>query len=178
MRGRSSFIDVAARAYQRGSVLVVALIFLLLLSIVGLGAMQSSTLQERMAGNSRDMNTAFQAAEAALREAETYLTSVTLGTFTSTGTDGRYACTAGTECIPDWADSSSTGWKAKTGTALNSVHKTPEYVIRRLPPIADPSGSLVSDQPASTLEIYEITARGFGTSGESAAVVRTLYRRS
>lgn len=55
---------------QKGVVLVVALMFILVMSIVGVTAMQSTIMQERMAGNARDRNLAFQAAEAALRAGE------------------------------------------------------------------------------------------------------------
>jgi type IV pilus assembly protein PilX len=55
---------------QKGVVLVVALMFMLVMSIVGVTAMQSTIMQERMAGNARDRNLAFQAAEAALRAGE------------------------------------------------------------------------------------------------------------
>lgn len=56
--------------HQRGMVLVVGLIFLLLMTIIGTTAIQTTTLDERMAGNMKDRNVAFQAAEAALRNAE------------------------------------------------------------------------------------------------------------
>ncbi|MEQ1557357.1 MAG: PilX N-terminal domain-containing pilus assembly protein [Methyloglobulus sp.] len=55
---------------QRGVVLLVSLIMLLLLTIIGLTGVQTSGLEEKMAGNMRDRNLAFQAAEAALRDAE------------------------------------------------------------------------------------------------------------
>lgn len=55
---------------QRGMALIIAIVFMLLLSILGLSAMQNTILQERMAGNHRDHGMAFQAAEAAMREAE------------------------------------------------------------------------------------------------------------
>jgi type IV pilus assembly protein PilX len=60
---------------QTGVVLIVGLVLLLLLSLIGVTAMQSTALEEKMAGNSRDRNTAFQAAEAALQDAEDYLDS-------------------------------------------------------------------------------------------------------
>jgi len=55
---------------QQGAVLVVGLLILLLLTLIGTSAMQGTSMQERMSGNMRDRNLAFQAAEAALREAE------------------------------------------------------------------------------------------------------------
>lgn len=62
-----------AASSQRGAVLIVSLIFLLLMTIIGVTTMQTTTLQERMAGNTRDMNIALQASETALRDAEAWL---------------------------------------------------------------------------------------------------------
>ena len=55
---------------QRGAVLVVALLMLLIMTVLGVTAMQMSRMEERMAGNSRDINLAFQGAEAGLRDSE------------------------------------------------------------------------------------------------------------
>jgi type IV pilus assembly protein PilX len=63
-----AFRDAGAR--QRGVVLFVVLVLLLILSYLGLTAMQESTAEERMSGNLRDRNVALQAAELALRDAE------------------------------------------------------------------------------------------------------------
>ena len=58
---------------QRGAALIISLIFLLLLTIIGVTASQTTILQERMAGNVKDRNMAFQASEAALRAGEIWL---------------------------------------------------------------------------------------------------------
>lgn len=58
---------------QRGAVLVVSLIFLLLLTLIGTTAMRTTTLQERMAGNTRDTNLSLQAAEAGLRAGQDWV---------------------------------------------------------------------------------------------------------
>lgn len=55
---------------QRGSALIIALVFLLALTMIGTTAMQGTSQQEKMASNMRDRNLAFQAAEAALRAGE------------------------------------------------------------------------------------------------------------
>jgi type IV pilus assembly protein PilX len=55
---------------QKGAALVIALIMLLVMTVLGITAMQVTRMEERMAGNSRDVNLAFQAAEAGLRDAE------------------------------------------------------------------------------------------------------------
>ena len=53
-----------------GAVLLVSLAMLLLLTLIGLAGMRMVQLEERMAGNLRDRQMAFQAAEAALRAGE------------------------------------------------------------------------------------------------------------
>ncbi|WP_345890269.1 PilX N-terminal domain-containing pilus assembly protein [Pseudomonas sp. PDNC002] len=55
---------------QGGAVLLVSLVMLLLLTIVGLAGLRMAQLEERMAGNLRDRQVAFQGAEAALRAGE------------------------------------------------------------------------------------------------------------
>jgi type IV pilus assembly protein PilX len=57
---------------QRGVSLVVVLLLLLVVTLLGLAAMRGTLLQERMAGNVLARGQVFQAAEAALREAEIY----------------------------------------------------------------------------------------------------------
>lgn len=68
---------ISARHKQSGVVMVIALIALLLLSLIGTTSIKSSTIQERISGNLRDQDLAFQAAEAALHDAEDFLRSIT-----------------------------------------------------------------------------------------------------
>ena len=55
---------------QQGAVLIVTLIFLVILTLLALTAMTGTTMETRMANNSRDVGIAMNAAEAALRDAE------------------------------------------------------------------------------------------------------------
>lgn len=55
---------------QKGSALVISLILLMVLTMLAIQSMRTNVMQERMAGNFRDRNTALQSAESALREAE------------------------------------------------------------------------------------------------------------
>ena len=54
---------------QKGAALVTSLMILFVLTLVGVSAMQSSTLEEKMSGNLRNTNIAFQAAESCLTTA-------------------------------------------------------------------------------------------------------------
>ncbi len=55
---------------QSGAALISGLIFLVVLTMIGVTAARMSTLEERMSGNMRDRSIAMQAAELALRDAE------------------------------------------------------------------------------------------------------------
>lgn len=58
---------------QTGASLIVSLIMLLLLTIIGLSAMQGTVMQEKMVGNMRDTHTSFHAAEIALDYSELWI---------------------------------------------------------------------------------------------------------
>lgn len=62
-----------ARPQQRGAILIVALIFLLVMTVLILASVRGTVMQERMAANLYDRSLAFQAAEAALREGERFV---------------------------------------------------------------------------------------------------------
>lgn len=61
------------RPGDRGATLVVGLIVLVVMAILGIGSMRTSALQELMAGHTKDSNSAFQGAEAALQAAHSYV---------------------------------------------------------------------------------------------------------
>ena len=55
------------RRAQRGVTLIITLVMLVLITLVGVSSIRTSTMDEKMAGNSRDRDMAFQAAEAAVQ---------------------------------------------------------------------------------------------------------------
>lgn len=72
MKSASDMFNPESRGLRavRGSALVIALVLLLILTVLGLASMQSTGLQERMAGNFDQRHQAFQLAEMGLRIAE------------------------------------------------------------------------------------------------------------
>lgn len=76
---------------QRGMALLVSLVFLLLLTLIGLSSMQSATLQEKMTSSVMQRNQSFQIAEAALRMGES---AVQVETYSLP------ACTTTIQCAP------------------------------------------------------------------------------
>jgi type IV pilus assembly protein PilX len=72
---------------QRGFVLVTSLIFLMVLSVLGVMAVRGSLFEERMAATDRDMGIARENAELALRDAERDILGVRF--------DGQYCAVVG-----------------------------------------------------------------------------------
>ena len=66
---------------QAGIVLPVVLIFLVIMMLLGITAIRNVTLEERMAGNSRYQQLAFQAGELALRSCEGQVLGTAAGQF-------------------------------------------------------------------------------------------------
>ena len=81
-----NFSPAAPRA-QRGMALLVSLVFLLLLTLIGISSMQNATLQEKMASSVTLRNQSFQIAEAALRIGES---AVQLDTYTLPVCSGKH----------------------------------------------------------------------------------------
>jgi len=161
---------------QRGATLVIALVMLLVLTLLGTTAMQSTSLEERMAGNTRDRNVAFQAAEAAVREAERVLAQPVLPPFDGNG--GRYQPTLGAGArtweTVDWTDASAVTTYSE-GT-LAGVAGAPAYIIEELPAVFDTSASVEAGTPL-VQEYYRVTARSTGTTTSAVVILQSTYKR-
>jgi type IV pilus assembly protein PilX len=55
--------------YQHGAVLIMSLVILMILTLLGITAMSTSSLQEKMSGNAQETTRAFEAAESGLNQA-------------------------------------------------------------------------------------------------------------
>lgn len=58
---------------QGGIALIATLLLLLVMTLIGTSAMKTTTLEEKMAGNTKNVNVAFQASETGLRAAEQWI---------------------------------------------------------------------------------------------------------
>jgi type IV pilus assembly protein PilX len=157
------------QARQRGATLVVALIFLMVLSLLGIWAVSGTTLEERMAGNTRNRDLAMQAGEAALRNAEA--TAATWRTQPFDGTNGLIPYDPLTANDADyWMR--SFGWSSyravPVGT-LNQVAQPPIYVIQRLPKTENPGNPGVFE-----VENYRVTTRAVGGDAQAMVILQSI----
>lgn len=166
---------------ESGAVLVVSLVFLLIITILAIGSMRSSVLEEKMAGNTGDRNLAFQSTESAVREAEVFIEGiVSLGNFT--GAAGLFGQT---HIEPDYTDPATWtdgGFHVVAGTDFGS-YQPPRYFIKQHTVVAGTEGALNmsgygDNKGSGDVTIFRITARGTGASADSAEVIlRSQYGR-
>lgn len=122
-------------AQQRGMVLLVSLILLLILTILAITAASTSSLQQRMANNAQEQNTAFQAAESGLATwLNLFLTGAAIPAgWQNAGSNARYEittvpqahCLAGSIGVGSGFvfDCYHTTSEAETDTAARSRHQ-------------------------------------------------------
>ncbi len=165
---------------QRGVVLILALTILMILTLIGVSAMKTSSLQERMSGNARDYQTAFEAAEIALRAGEDYLKTISLvADFSSTGgsagATGKF--TARAISAPEaWQIESNWTSGNTTSVTLANVSKDPEYIIEILNSTYGKTQSITPGVPApGSIELYRITARGYGKNPNTKVMLQADF---
>ena len=188
----------STRQRQSGMSLFPALMFLLVLSVLGVSALNSTLMQDKMVSNTKDVNLAFQAAEAGLRDGEA---DVERNKTIWTATAFSSACTNGL-CVPPstWPSPSSldiskaidwtnTGLTRRYGSQtalplLPDVAAQPQYVIERIPPPpglpATPGSSVgigcgVSCPPPPTGFAYRLTVLATGVRPETRVVLQSTY---
>lgn len=161
---------------QRGAVLVVGLLLLVVLTLIGVASMQSTTLQERMAANMREQEQAFQSAEAALRSGETFLrTTPILPAFT--GSAGLYPQPDPT--APRWTQKGTWGVEGSrpyTGKVADGS-PVPRFIIEQLSFEQLPGSSLATDEEVTSGTMYRVIARGTGGLGRAVVVLESTSLR-
>lgn len=174
-------------ARQRGVVLAVVLILLLVMTLLGIASLSSTLLEERMSTAQLDRNLALQAAEAAMREAE----QVARGKppLPAAGT-----CVAGICATPDlldateqqrwlnagfWDDGSG-NW-AEATVSVGDLTAKPRYIIELMDAaVPDPKTCTTGGDVAleATCNIrssrYRITVNSFA-EGRAAVMLQSIY---
>jgi len=188
----------SSRRHQSGMSLFPALMFLLVLAVLGVSALNSTVMQEKMVSNTKDANLAFQAAEAGLHDAEADVEknkSVwTPTTFTSSCSNGLCSppstwptpSSLDISKIIDWSNTGLTRtYGSETAVSLlPDVAAQPQYVIERIPPPPDlpatPGSSVgigcgVSCPPPPGGFVYRLTVLATGARPETRIVLQSTY---
>lgn len=170
---------------QRGATLIIALLILVMIMMYGIPAAIDSMQNERMAGNSRNRDLAFQAAEFTLTEAENWISSMT---FTDIGNlaPANFSCNSASddddptpgdgifpngEChandITYWRNFDwSQGVAPSKSMDVDLVIAQPRYIIERMPDATINS---------ARKRYYRITAQAVGQDANAVVVLQTMY---
>lgn len=169
-------------AKQSGAVLVVSLVMLLLLTIIGMSAVDMTTLDTRISANTKDKALAFDAAEAALN---------TAGNILAPGNDLPNSSTpgflSGTTMSDNWWDGADDTWWSANGEMIadyagrSSGSSGIGYVIEQPEEIrGGGAGQRVTNvtmgQPQPVTRFYRATSRGEGPGGTQVHV-QSVYAR-
>lgn len=172
------------RRRQSGAALILALIFLLLMTMLSTSSMRTSTMQERMAGNMRDWNLGFQGAEAALREAEEFLLeTAAMPEFNDSG--GYYQVNSTDRPVWSGGGTTSDGEGFLTyPTDIAGTAQPPRYYIEKLSSIRPAGASTETGTPVEEIFYFRITAVGYGGAVDdstppiplTSVVLSSVYR--
>jgi type IV pilus assembly protein PilX len=172
---------------QQGAALAVSLIMLLVLTLLGIAGMQSTIMEEKMAGNMRDKALAFQSAESGLlngeRHSQTLLSSSS--PFVPNCTGGL--CLPSTTATAVWNDTALINWGTSMNTFLYGVtiaatnlgliSAQPQYIVELLPdPPRSVGDSLDATDNTITPKVFRVTSRGIGGSANSPVMVQSAYK--
>ena len=188
---------------QRGVSLVIVLLLLVIVSIIGVGAAQIATMGERSSRNDRDMQVAWQSAEAALMDAEFDIhgpntsSSKRQAVFTNMANTNAFVSGCGSsgtsKGLCTLEATAQPAWLSVDFTATNSARTVAygDFTGRSFPagttgiqpvkapryviePIEDPANRDISG--STTSYIYRVTAMGFGPRADIQGVVQIIYR--
>lgn len=186
-----------------GLALFISLVMLLILTILGVSAVQTTSMQERMARNARDTSMAFQAAESALRDAEIYLDGLTALTDFAAGgeANGYYssapcypvACTAADNpgqsgyyvTIPDgggfkWQLLDWAGTAVIDATPVQDVAANPVYIVEFIKTVVSDTDilnldNIGQDTGSGRTQMFRATAYGTGGTARSHVTLQSTF---
>ena len=169
---------------QSGVALFISLVLLLVLTIIGVSAVQTTSLEERMARNSRDRLMAFQSAESALRDAEALIdTFTTTASFVDGGTNGRWTI-APFGTMPRWEQANiwTGGGSVFAANAVQGVASQPRFLMEHIATVVREENAYQIDDPysgsaADRIEMFRITARGVGGTQNTRVLLQSTYGR-
>ncbi|MGY2180176.1 pilus assembly PilX family protein [Pseudomonas agarici] len=157
------------RQSQRGMALLVSLVFLLLLTLIGISSMQNANLQEKMFGSVKVRNESFQFAESALRVGETV---VQASNYNPPVCSSTVRCAPPAEALNN-AQPLSAGTNATSGVTWVAVTNG-FYGIQKLGTTKDPVNvDAAGMEDGLSWTTYRIT--GVGNQGTSRTVLESIY---
>jgi type IV pilus assembly protein PilX len=174
----------ARASRQRGTALIVSLVFLLLLTLLGITAVSTSTLQEKMAGNMKNQNVALQATEAALRDGELRLRTLSDASIAAIGQQPTPDNAVGSIYATNTVDASNEAWwqanstpYANDGvTQITQAAQDPRSIIEKLSTVNYDVNAPTTYTPQPGMVYYRVWARGVGGTTTAQATLQSTFK--
>ncbi len=167
---------------QQGVALFVSLVLLLILTIIGVSAVQSTSMEVRMARNDHDALLAFQAAESALRDGEVLVENLVSTTaFVPNGTNGLWAVGDFGQQPPWLNDANWQGGQSRAApSAVSGVAAAPRFMVEHVASVQRDLNAYQLDDPyaagsANRVEMFRVTARGVGGSAGTSVILQSTF---
>lgn len=173
---------VSIRIRQRGAALIVALLMLLVMTVLGVAAMGVTRMEERMAGNTRDIDVAFQAAEAGLRDSEERIRAMTIrpNPAAAAGSaiytqDQWKTVNMRTTAYSPWWTTNGVEYGAADTQEITDATRDPRIVTEDMGFV--PDSLTIGHGPPEGRNFYKITSNAAGASNDANAILESTYTR-
>jgi len=188
------YASPAPRQSTRGIALVIALVFLLCLTLIGAASLSTNASEERMNYAMADYTRAFQASESAVEQAEQWILlqpvkPIPCGASCSS-TSLVWAAPSQNPQYSSPSDLISSNWWTNNGLTFRANYlqdgtstqrsyvdlsrtSSPQYLMEEIG--NDRDSLLVGQQPAYTRWYFRVTGRGSGLRTQTAAVAQSVY---
>lgn len=184
----------ALRGGQRGLSLVTTLLFMVSALMLGVSVLSVNVMQERTIANTKDRDLAFQAAEAALRDAEQDLkTNITADTAFTATCDAGLCTPPSQRAVPvsvpaheaagfSWGTQSRRYGQYTGGATFPGLGTSPQpsYVIEKLGALGTPPGESLTRiglEPSEPAYGYRVTARATGARPETVVILQSIHTK-
>jgi type IV pilus assembly protein PilX len=180
---------------QQGFILLTALVFIIVLTVIVISTVNVSSSDEKIARNSRDKDVAFAAAEAAIRDAELYVQGSYVYPYVPNSNPTNYtsACTNALcdlraaplvtpiDQIDFYSTTDPVGSQSNiigTTTGSPTINGLSNSVVRALNAQPRYLVEVVDDysDPSTPGYVFRITAQAQGRSSNTRVTVQELYK--
>ena len=165
---------------NKGFVLPVGLIILLVATMIVLLTANSNMIQDKIVSTAQDREVAMQNAEKALRVAETYIYQ------NLDGTSDYSATCAGGICLPNASNNvwNTINWDTNTANVrqlsgtdtITGAAKQPKYIIEALDTVSNSLGQSSKVSNGKSLGLaFRVTAVAWGQNSSSKVMLQSIF---
>lgn len=171
------------RSREQGVALAIALMFLLIMTILGVSGLSNTALQEKMTGNLRDKHLSLEGAESGLRIGEDWLCAQPgklKPISPSDSASGLYNASQDGTAV--WQ---TVNWDSRNGTVIHPMifehlAATPQYIVEEVQEVRGDSlkaGSDVARHGANNRMLYRVTSQSVGGTTSAKSMIQSTFAK-